>query len=95
MRSGGKFGLPRFIANGNGIHFIRTVHDVLSRRAAGNRTINSNQARGELVPGEDDQLVEPGPEVVTTLGIRSRALFWRSETIHHTACGYHLSTFTA
>lgn len=88
MRSVGKFGLPRFIANGNVIHFIRTVYDVLSRSAAGNRRFNSSRGRGGLVPGEDDQLVERGPEVITILGTRSRALSWRSgETIHHTACG--------
>lgn len=57
MMSGGKFGLPRFNGIGSSIHFIHTVHDVVSRSAA-----NSIQVRRELVPGKDDQLVEPRPE---------------------------------
>lgn len=94
MRSGGKSRLPRFISSGSGIHFIRTVYDVLSRSAAGNRMINSSQASGELVPGEDDQLVEPGPRLVATPGTRSRAPFWWPEEIIHDTTN-HLSTLTA
>lgn len=31
--------------------------------------------------GEDDQLVEPGPELVATPGTQSRSPFWRPEEI--------------
>lgn len=82
MRNGGESGQPRFIGSGSGIHFIRTVYDVLSRSAAGTRKINRNQMRGDLVPGEDDQLVDSASEiVVATPGTRASAPFWRPEEI--------------
>ncbi|ETS78540.1 hypothetical protein PFICI_10602 [Pestalotiopsis fici W106-1] len=82
MRNGGESGQPRFIGSGSGIHFIRTVYDVLSRSAAGTRKINRNQMRGDLVPGEDDQLVDSASEiVVATPGTRASAPFWRAEEI--------------
>lgn len=82
MRNGGESGQPRFIGSGSGIHFIRTVYDVLSRSAAGTRKNSRNQMRGDLVPGEDDQLVDSVSEiVVATPGTRSSAPFWRPEEI--------------
>lgn len=55
--------------------FIRTVYDVLSRSAAGNRRINSSQARGDLVLGEYDKLVGTDLGLVTTPGTPSPAPF--------------------
>lgn len=81
MRNGGKSGLPRFIGSGSGIHFIRTVYDVLARNAIGTRPIDRTQARGDLVPGEDDELIESAPEHIETPGTRSRAPFWRQDEI--------------
>ncbi|ETS77722.1 hypothetical protein PFICI_09784 [Pestalotiopsis fici W106-1] len=85
MRNGGKKGLPRFIGSGSGIYFIRTVYDILSRNA---RPVDKNNVRGDLVPGEEDELVEPGPEQIETPATRSRAPFWRQdEIIEDTARG--------
>lgn len=81
MRNGGGSELSRFIGSGSGIHFIRTVYDVLSRSKAGTRKLDCNQVREDLVPGEDDQLVEFAPKTVSTPGTMSHAPFWRPEEI--------------
>jgi hypothetical protein len=81
MRNGGKSGLPRFIGSGSGIHFIRTVYDVLARTAIGSRPVDRNPVRGDVVPGEDDELVDPVSEYIETPGTRSRAPFWRQDEI--------------
>lgn len=89
MRSSGTTGSPRFIGSGSGIHFIRTVYDVLARTtAAGGHQADRSHIRGDLVPGEDDQLVDPSPDLADTPGTRSRAPFWRpEETIDDVAPG--------
>ncbi|KAH8205480.1 hypothetical protein TruAng_000386 [Truncatella angustata] len=81
MRNGGNSGLPRFIGSGSGIHFIRTVYDVLARSALGSRPVDRNQVQGDIVPGEDDELVDPAPDIVETPGTRSRAPFWRQDEV--------------
>ncbi|KAM0813061.1 putative Fungal-specific transcription factor domain-containing protein [Seiridium cardinale] len=81
MRDRGRSGLPRFTGSGSGIHFIRTIYDVLARSALGSRPVDRNNVRGDLVPGEDDELVDPVPEHVETPGTRSRAPFWRQDEI--------------
>lgn len=89
MRNGGKKGLPRFIGSGSGIYFIRTVYDILSRNA---RPVDKNNVRGDLVPGEEDELVEP--EQIETPATRSRAPFWRpDEVIEDTARGAPMADF--
>lgn len=45
--------------------------------------INGSQARRDLFPSEDDQPVEPGPELVAAQATRSRAPSRRSEGITH------------
>ncbi|KAK6222014.1 hypothetical protein LQW54_001237 [Pestalotiopsis sp. IQ-011] len=95
MRNGGDKGIPRFIGSGSGIYFIRTVYGILSRNS---RPVDKSNVRGDLVPGEEDELVDPepepgsgsgpGPEHVETPGIRSRIPFWRQdEIIEETAQG--------
>jgi hypothetical protein len=95
MRSSGTSGSPRFIGSGSGIHFIRTVYDVLARggQAAGRQAYKSH-IRGDLVPGEDDQLLDSSPDIAATPGTRSRAPFWRqAETIDDSASGAPPITF--
>ncbi|KXJ90515.1 fungal-specific transcription factor domain-domain-containing protein [Microdochium bolleyi] len=81
MRNGTTVGHPRFIGSASGIHFIRVVSDALTRMRPG----ISQMASGDLVPGEDDQLVSPElfpanvntPTAVST----ARAPFWRDDEV--------------
>lgn len=45
--------------------------------------MNGIQARENLFPDEDDQSVEPGPELVAPQATQSRAPSWRPEKITH------------
>lgn len=90
MRNGGGKGIPRFIGSGSGIYFIRTVYGILSQNS---RPVDKSNVRGDLVPGEEDELADPepepgsgsgpgpGPEHVETPGIRSRIPFWQQDEI--------------
>ncbi|KAH7024485.1 fungal-specific transcription factor domain-containing protein [Microdochium trichocladiopsis] len=81
MRDGVTVGHPRFIGSASGIHFIRVVSDALARVRPG----ISRMASGDLVPGEDDQLLSPElfpasvntPTAVST----ARAPFWRDNEV--------------
>lgn len=85
MRDGGEPGVPRFIGSGSGIHFIRNVYDVLARAIPSNRSKTGGSAPGDLVPGEEDQLVDQTPGDVATPGTRARAPFWQPGEIIHDA----------
>jgi hypothetical protein len=52
MRDGAREGRPRFIGSGSGIHFIRTVYQLLARQPG------SQPVDQQTVPGEDDQIEE-------------------------------------
>lgn len=83
MRDGGEPGIPRFIGSGSGIHFIRAVYDVLARSVGGGSAAR-NKVGGvttQLVPGEDDQLVEHTPGGIGTPNTRARAPFWQHNEI--------------
>ncbi|KAH8660245.1 fungal-specific transcription factor domain-containing protein [Xylariales sp. PMI_506] len=86
MRDGATHGSPRFIGSASGIHFIRTVSDVLARRgdrSGGAAGASSGSTIGNLVPGEDDQLVDPplAADDVATPMSTSRAPFWRPDEV--------------
>ncbi|KAF7908249.1 uncharacterized protein EAF01_004004 [Botrytis porri] len=51
---------PRFIGSGSGIHFIRTVYELLAGKAHSTHTKpnTATPASENIVPGEDDQLPE-------------------------------------
>ncbi|KAF7954598.1 hypothetical protein EAE96_005718 [Botrytis aclada] len=60
MRTGFDQSKPRFIGSGSGIHFIRTVYELLAGKSYSTHT-NPNiatPASENIVPGEDDQLTE-------------------------------------
>ncbi|KAF7925802.1 hypothetical protein BELL_0135g00190 [Botrytis elliptica] len=60
MRTGFDQSKPRFIGSGSGIHFIRTVYELLAGKSNSTH-INLNTATPaseNIVPGEDDQLSE-------------------------------------
>ncbi|TGO49794.1 hypothetical protein BOTNAR_0417g00030 [Botryotinia narcissicola] len=60
MRTGYDQSKPRFIGSGSGIHFIRTVYELLAGKSNSTHT-NPNTATPaseNIVPGEDDQLSE-------------------------------------
>lgn len=79
MRDGGSPGLPRFVGSGSGIHFVRTVYDILARS-----TGQPSRVQSQLVPGEDDQL-DDTPESLqghaNSPGTSARASFWRDDEI--------------
>lgn len=82
MRDGGEPGIPRFIGSGSGIHFIRTVYDALARSVGGGPARSKvGMSTSQLVPGEDDQLVEHAPGGFGTPGTRARAPFWKQSEI--------------
>lgn len=80
MRDGDSPGLPRFVGSGSGIHFVRTVYDILARS-----TGQPSRGESQLVPGEDDQLNgdrnHPGLRDASSPGIGARAPFWRDEEV--------------
>ena len=78
MRTGNTPGVPRFIGSGSGIHFIRTVYDALARSARGR---HYRGWPGNLVPGEDDQLVEHTPGDTATPKTNVHTPFWRHNEI--------------
>ena len=81
MRSGNTPGVPRFIGSGSGIHFIRTVYDALARSARGRQYRTWPGDAHNLVPGEDDQLVEHTPGDAATPGTNARTPFWQHNEI--------------
>lgn len=75
MRDGESPGLPRFVGSGSGIHFVRTVYDILARS-----TGQPARVQSQLVPGEDDQLDdarESVPGHADSPGTNATAPFWR------------------
>ncbi|KAI1076469.1 fungal-specific transcription factor domain-containing protein [Whalleya microplaca] len=71
--------MPRFIGSGSGIHLIRTVYAALSSRFQDQRSFRNGPI--DLVPGEDDQLIEQPPTVVSTPGTQARAPLWQEHEI--------------
>lgn len=81
MRDGKSPGIPRFVGSSSGIHFVRTVYDILARTSG-----QPPRAQSELVPGEDDQLdgtrgLDSGPGSLHAPGTGARVIFWRDEEI--------------
>ncbi|KAM0317643.1 hypothetical protein ACHAO8_002194 [Botrytis cinerea] len=60
MRTGFDQSKPRFIGSGSGIHFIRTVYELLAGKSnsAYTNLNTATPASENIVPGEDDQLSE-------------------------------------
>lgn len=79
MRDGESPGLPRFVGSGSGIHFVRTVYDILARS-----TGQPSRVQSQLVPGEDDQLDDAREPVLGQMnspGTSARAHFWRDDEL--------------
>jgi hypothetical protein len=78
MRDGAQRGGPRFVGSASGIHFIRTVYDLLARRSGGDAVQNASSPHVNLVPGEDDQLAV-GQEVNVHSPVQdgTEASFWQ------------------
>lgn len=77
MRDGDSPGLPRFVGSGSGIHFVRAVYEILSRK-----TGQSPRVQSQIVPGEDDQLdgARESDSEAPSPGIGT---FWRDEEVVH------------
>jgi hypothetical protein len=77
MRDGAQRGVPRFVGSASGIHFIRTVYDLLARRPGGDAVPNVSSPHVNLVPGEDDQLaVEQNTDVRSPVQDGAESSFW-------------------
>jgi hypothetical protein len=81
MRDGVVRGVPRFVGSGSGIHFIRTVYDLLARRS-GTSGQEVSSPHVNLVPGEDDQL-EVGQNVAVQGPVQdgTRTAFWHQNEL--------------
>lgn len=82
MRDGDSPDLPRFVGSGSGIHFVRTVYDILSRNNGQPTRVHS-----QVVPGEDDQLDgarEPDAGPGAGAPTPGANFFWHDEEIVHT-----------
>lgn len=92
MRDGNSSGRPRFVGSSSGIHFVRTVYDILARSSG-----QPPRANSQLVPGEDDQLDdagEPGSGPVESPGTGAHGRFWRTgEVVFHENGNASGSTF--
>ncbi|KFA56658.1 hypothetical protein S40293_06233 [Stachybotrys chartarum IBT 40293] len=69
MRDFGEHDVARFVGSSSGIHYIRAVYLRLARRSASRAT--QGMAKGNLVPGEDDQLCD-------TSSLTRRQLLWKN-----------------
>lgn len=76
MRDGGGPDRPSFVGSGSGIYFVRTVYDILARTSGA-----ATGAQCQLVPGEDDQLVdthEPRVGSANPPDTKACTPFWRA-----------------
>jgi hypothetical protein len=82
MRDGAQRGVPRFVGSASGIHFIRTVYDLLARRSGGDAVPNAPSPHVNLVPGEDDQLaVEQNVDVHSPAQEGAQISFWHQNEL--------------